>query len=72
MKQYLVFMTDLGHNRKGNPRGGTTKEFDELASAQSFAEIEKSKWDLVSLRKTIKAGEEGKLIIEYIYGRKTM
>ena len=74
MKPYLVFMTLLGGAYETEissleQRGGRIEEFDDLASAKSFAEKEKRKWHLVSVKKRIKEGE-GKLedILQYMHG----
>jgi hypothetical protein len=48
MERYFVFTADLGKPLHGeNPRGGQLADFDALTAAQTFAQAEKDRWDMV-------------------------
>jgi len=62
MKAYKVVMTNMAPALHGQETfGGNYNDFDELATAQSFAEEEKVKWQWVSVFKRTKEGTLDKI-----------
>lgn len=70
MKRYLVFSYNIAMPTclEENPTGCKCDDFDDISDARAFADIEKQRWDRISINDQMENGTR-KRIEKYENGR---